>query len=238
MNSTASKSVPNRGKSRHFISCFLPQVPFVLLAVGAFYRGYWLLLPAVFLLVIVPLLDTLTGWQDDAHFEKDDFSAAQTFLLRWNTRLYAIFYIAAVLCSVRFLPLLTPTEIGCLLASLSLLGGIGFGSAHELLHEREGFDQGLQRITTALLFYPHYKLIHTQSHHAHAATDHDKNTAWLNETIYRYILRTIPESMIRCWQMEAARVAKRTSSRWSRIVGRRGGIVVLCRPGRRRSYRA
>jgi alkane 1-monooxygenase len=119
---------------------------------------------------------------------------------------------------VKFLHHLTPAEVGFLLASLSLVGGIAFASAHELLHERDGFDQGLQRITTAFLFYPHYKLIHTQSHHAHAATDHDKNTAWLDETIYGYIFRTIPESMIRCWDMEAARIGKRTPSVWSRIL--------------------
>src|SRR5204863_5440498 len=61
----------------------------------------------------------------------------------------------------------------------------------------------LQRITTAFLFYPHYKLIHIRSHHLHAGTEHDENTAWLDESIYAYIFRTIPGSAIRSWQMEA-----------------------------------
>ena len=217
MDTTTSEGVPSYGKCQHIVSCFLPQVPLVLLVVGLFYRGYWLLLPAIFLLLIVPLLDLLTGWQDDVQFRRSDFSSAETFLLRWNTRLYAIFYLAAVIFSLRFSLRLTPLEIGFLTLSMALLGGVGFGSAHELLHERDGFDQLLQRIATLFLFYPHYKLIHTQSHHAHAATDHDKNTAWMDETIYGYILRTIPQSMLRCWEMEDARISKRTSSGWSRI---------------------
>ena len=75
MNSTATGSVQKAGKYRHLAFCFLPQLLFILLALGVFGRGYWLLLPALFLLVVVPLLDTLTGWQDDVHFQKSDFSS-------------------------------------------------------------------------------------------------------------------------------------------------------------------
>jgi alkane 1-monooxygenase len=204
MDSTPLKSVPN-GKYRHIAVSFLPHIPLLLLGLGILYRGYWLLLPALFLLVVVPLLDTLTGWQDDVAFEKNDFSRINTSLFNWNTRLYAIFYLIAVIFLVKFTGRLTPFETGFVALSLSLLGGIAFAAAHELLHGKEAIDQVLQRILTTVLFYPHYKMIHIQSHHAHAATDHDKNTAWLNESIYRYLARTVPESMIRCWQMEAAR---------------------------------
>ena len=218
MESTTSESVPSLRKYRHIAFCFLPQVPFILLAVGAYYRGFWLLLPAVFLLVVVPLLDTLTGWQDDAEFDKNDFSRADRFLLRWNTRLYAIFYLTAVVSIARSLHQFSGAEIGFVIASLSVIGGICFAAAHEMLHEKAGADQFLQRITTAFLFYPHYKLIHVQSHHTHAATDHDKNTAWLGESIYAYLLRTVPESMIRCWQVEAARLSSRKVSGWSWVL--------------------
>jgi len=205
MDSTAEQSAPNQAKYRHILASFLPHIPLLLLGLGIVYRGYWLLLPALFLLLAVPLLDTLTAWQDDAAFQKTDFSRSDTFLFNWNTRAYAIFYLIAVLSMLKFIQRLSGLEIAFLAVSLSLLGGIAFAAAHELLHGKEAIDQVLQRILTTVLFYPHYKLIHIQSHHAHAATDHDKNTAWLNESIYSYLLRTVPESMIRCWQMEAAR---------------------------------
>jgi alkane 1-monooxygenase len=97
----------------------------------------------------------------------------------------------------------SPVEIGLIVASSSLLGGICFAAAHELLHAKENIDQFLQRITTTFLFYPHYKLIHIRSHHVHAGTAEDENTAWLNESIYSYIYRTIPGSAARSWQIEA-----------------------------------
>src|SRR3954466_11963129 len=99
MDATAAPTVQSRGKYRHIAFCFLPQSVFVLLAVGASYRGYWFLLPVLFLLIVVPLLDTVTGWQDDSHFERKDFSSADKSLLRWNTRLYAVFYLVAVALS-------------------------------------------------------------------------------------------------------------------------------------------
>ena len=217
MNPTDSPQLRANARHRHVALCFLPQLLFVLLALGVFYRGYWLLLPVLLLQFVVPLLDTITGWQDDVHFEKTEFSRLEVLLLGWNSRLYVIFYLLSVLCIAKFLDHFTPAEKGFLLASSGLVGALAFSASHELLHARDKIDQILQRITTAFLFYPHYKLIHTQSHHAHVATAEDKNTAWLDENIYFYILRTIPQSMLRCWQMEAARLDNRELTRWSRI---------------------
>lgn len=191
--------------NRHILFCFLPHALFVMLALGVWRGGWWLLLPIVFLQVAVPMLDWLTGWQDDGHYEKADFSPLQVSLLDWNTRLYAVFYMASIVWLAMSLDRFNAMEMGILIACASLLGGIGFGAAHELLHGKDRVDQIAQRLLTTFLFYPHYKLIHIRSHHVHAGTDQDENTAWLNESIYSYIFRTIPGSMIRCCKMEARR---------------------------------
>jgi hypothetical protein len=205
MESSSSAGQAKSAMNRHVLFCFLPHALFVMLALGLWGGGWWLLLPILFLQVALPLLDWITGWQDDGHFEKFDFSAGQLALLHWNTRLYALFYMASVVYLAMSLNRFNAMEIGILIASASLMGGIGFGAAHELLHGKEDLDQIVQRLLTTFLFYPHYKLIHIRSHHVHAGTDHDENTAWLNESIYSYIFRTIPGSMIRCWNMEARR---------------------------------
>lgn len=193
-------------KPLHLLWCLLPQVLIVLFWAGWQAGGLWLALPSVFLMVVVPGLDWLTGWQDEGEFEKAQFSRWEVSLLQWNTRLYAIFHMAAVVASVASLERFQPLEIGLLLAACSLMAGVGFGAGHELLHGKELPDQILQRILTSFLFYPHYKLIHIRSHHVHAGTDVDENTAWMNETLYAYLFRTIPGSAVRCWQMEMRRV--------------------------------
>ncbi len=206
--SHASESVRKVGKHWHVALCCLPLLLPLLLGLGLLGRGFWLLLPIAFLLVVAPLLDLLTGWQDNVQFEKNDFSPVAAFFLRWNTRLYAVLYMAGVIYVAMSLHHFNPTEIALLVVASSLLGGIGFAAAHELLHAKEKADQILQRIVTSFLFYPHYKLIHIRSHHVHAGTDHDENTAWFNESVYSYIFRTIPGSMVRCWQMEARTFSK------------------------------
>src|SRR5690348_3990912 len=88
--SNTAKTAVKSGKHRHLFFCFLPLSIFVLLGLGIRGGGYWLLLPIVFLFLVVPLLDLVTGWQDTVHFESGDFTPLETSLLNWNTRLYAL----------------------------------------------------------------------------------------------------------------------------------------------------
>jgi len=185
----------------------MPLFLFVPLALGVCLRGWWLWLPIVFLQVVVPLLDWLTGWKDETNFEKKDFSAFEIFLLRWNTRLYVIGYMTAVVSVAINLDRFSLLETGLLVASCSLLGGICFAAAHELLHSQAKIDQFLQQVTTIFLFYPHYKVIHVRSHHLNVGTAEDENTAWFNESVYAYFYRTIPGSAARSWHLEARRYA-------------------------------
>ena len=137
MQSDASPGTSASGKYRHLVFCFLPQLLFGLLALGVYGGGYWLSLPLLFLLAVVPLLDLLTGWQDNGHFDKNDFSPFEISLLHWNTRLYALFYMGAVVYFAMSIHRFNAIEISLILVSSSLLGGIGFAAAHELLHAKE-----------------------------------------------------------------------------------------------------
>jgi len=194
-------SVPR--KYPHMLWCWLPLSLFGLLALGILGGSYWMLLPVVFLLVVLPLLDLLTGWQDTAYFQKKDFSPAEISFLNWSPRLYALLYMGTVFWLTMNVRRFTPTEMGSLVLGRSLVAGIGVAAVHELLHAKTRIDQVLQRLATSVLFYPHYKLIHIRSHHVHVGTDHDENTAWLSESFYAYLNRTIPGSMLRCWELEA-----------------------------------
>ncbi|HXT13922.1 MAG TPA: fatty acid desaturase [Candidatus Angelobacter sp.] len=207
------QNTPNSpGKYLHICLCFMPLSLFVVMGFAIYRRGWWLLLPIVFLQVVLPMLDFVTGWQDRTKFEKKDFSAFEIFLLHWNTRLYAICYLTTVIGLAVNLHHFSPIEIGLLIGGCSLLGGICFGAAHELLHTQSAIDQILQQITTIFLFYPHYKLIHIRSHHLNVGTDEDENTAWLNESVYAYFARTIPGSAARSWHLEARRYASKGQS--------------------------
>ena len=214
----AKNGVNFPGKYLHFCFCFSPLFLFALLAFSVYERGWWLLLPIVFLQVVVPTLDLLTGWEDRTNFEKKDFSAFEIFLLHWNTRLYAICYMTAVVGFMIHIQHFSLIEAGLLVVCCGLLGGICFAGAHELLHTQTVIDQFLQQITTIFLFYPHYKLIHVRSHHLNVGTEEDENTAWFNESVYSYFYRTIPGSAARSWHLEARRYAAAGQSSILKIV--------------------
>lgn len=187
--------------SRHVGWCLLPQMLFVLFGIGVWRGGWWTALPVVFLLLVVPALDWLTGWQDDARFARSDFSGFEQAVLRSNVRIYAVLSIASVGYVIASIERFSALETGFLLGAASLMSAVGFAAAHELLHAPSHGDQRLQALLTPFLFYPHYKLIHIYSHHVHVSTEEDENTAWHGEGIYRYLWRTIPGSMRRCWSL-------------------------------------
>lgn len=209
MNGSSVDSDASRTRTRRHVRwCLMPQVLFALLGIGVVGGQWWTSLTVVFLLVVVPGLDRLTGWQDDQRFLAKDFRTAELAVLRYNVRFYAVLNIASVILLTVSLERFNGLEIGFLLASASLISAIGFASAHELLHGQTRFDQVLQAILTPFLFYPHYKVIHVYSHHVHVSTHLDENTAWRSESIYRYLWRTVPGSMLRCWKLECERTER------------------------------
>ena len=218
MPAVASAALRTR---RHVRWCLLPLVLFALLGIGMAGGQWWTSLPVVFLLVVVPGLDLLTGWQDDGHFAQKHFARVELAVLRWNVRLYAVLNIACVILLTLTVERWSGLELGFLLAAASLISAIGFASAHELLHGPARFDQFLQALLTPFLFYPHYKLIHVYSHHVHVSTPGDENTAWRSESIYRYLWRTIPGSMTRCWRLDCERRARAADAKGRSWLGNR-----------------
>jgi alkane 1-monooxygenase len=194
----------SRRHRRHWAWCLLPQLVFVAFAIGVLGRGLWCGLPVILLLVVLPGLDLVTGWQDDHQPRSNDFGPLELALLRWNPRLYAALNVAALLFIILSVKRFSALELWLLGASASLVSAVGFAAAHELLHGQRA-DQWVQRVLTPFLFYPHYKLIHIYAHHVHVGTPADENTAWRGESIYQYLWRTVPGSVARCWTLDRER---------------------------------
>ena len=198
-----------RSRFFHTLLCFLPLGLFGLLFIGLQVGGMYLLLPALFMVLVVPLLDTITGWQSTQNFREKDFTALEKAALDLSPRMYAVAYFLSVLTVAYGINRFDGTEIICLVLVFSLIGANCFGVTHELLHRQTKLDYRLQFIGSIFLGYPHYRIIHLRSHHIQAATEEDKNTAWINEGYFSYLMRTIPESFARSWELETNRLVRR-----------------------------
>lgn len=112
-------------------------------------------------------------------------------------------------------------------------GTIGMVYAHELLHQRPGWERWLGDLLLASTLYSHFRTEHLLVHHSWVATPADAVSARYNEGFFRYFLRvlwTCPQS---AWHAEKKLLARAKRQVWDRrnpfwrYLALQGGMLVL-----------
>lgn len=97
-----------------------------------------------------------------------------------------------------------------------LANGFAINTAHELGHKYgDPLSQNFAKLALAVPFYGHFTVEHNRGHHRWVATPEDPASARLGESIYRFALRELPQTLLRGLQLERERLAKRRLSFWS-----------------------
>jgi alkane 1-monooxygenase len=78
--------------------------------------------------------------------------------------------------------------------------------AHELIHRKSRFMQGLGRILLATVCYEHFSIEHVRGHHMRVATDDDPATSRHGETYGEFWRRTVRGQFVSAWRIEAKRL--------------------------------
>jgi alkane 1-monooxygenase len=95
------------------------------------------------------------------------------------------------------------SEALCSGALCGLSGGIlGIATSHELIHRAKKWQRQYGMVMLYTINYPHFYFEHLL-HHVHVATTNDPDTALKNESLYRFLLRSIPHGWIKCWKWKA-----------------------------------
>ena len=85
-------------------------------------------------------------------------------------------------------------------------GTSGLIVAHELGHRRKNtFPWWISQLNLASVLYLHFTTEHNQTHHKHVATTADPATARYGESVWWFIVRTVPGQFIDAWQIHARR---------------------------------
>ena len=114
-------------------------------------------------------------------------------------------------------PHLSGSELGWLAAGLGIVSGaIGIVYAHELMHQKNRLERWLGDILMTSALYGHFRSEHLLVHHRYVGTPRDAVTARYNENFYAFFLRVIPGSLISAWHAEAALLARKGLSPFSR----------------------
>lgn len=86
--------------------------------------------------------------------------------------------------------------------------------AHELIHRR---GRGWRRAgiwNLLLVNYTHFFIEHVQGHHKRVGSRHDPATARAGESIYRFLLRSIPQQFLSALRIEANRLGRAGAFRY------------------------
>lgn len=90
-------------------------------------------------------------------------------------------------------------------------GIMGVTAGHELIHAPNKIVRKMGSTILYAVNYPHFKIEHMW-HHLHLCTDQDTDSAKRHESVYQFILRTIPYGWYICWKWEAQRLNRKNKS--------------------------
>lgn len=90
-------------------------------------------------------------------------------------------------------------------------GIIGLVAGHELIHRPRKAERRLGYVLLFITNYPHFLIEHVL-HHRWVAMPEDPDTARRGESLYRFLVRSIPAGWLACWQWEAEKARRRGGS--------------------------
>jgi len=185
----------------------LIYIPAALLVVAMCGQGYWTVVPLVFVLLGIPLLDLVGGELEQPKIRPEDEPRFTQIIAPYGI-VFVLLLVAGILTIAD--PETTLFEAVALTMSFGVVSGsVGMAVAHELIHRRAFWlrAQG-QAILISCLYYQYY-VEHLQGHHAKAATYDDPSSARFNETVYAFLPRTLFGTWRSAYDIECRRLGKR-----------------------------
>lgn len=213
MTDTARPATPLPAALPFWLS--LSMLP--MLAAGAIWGGWHVVMPVIWAVVLLPILDLLAGQRaenpdpDAPH----DLTWYRAITLIWPpVQLAAIF---GALAWVAATDHLSGWELAALFYAVGLTtGAIGITYAHELMHQKSAVERWWGDILMASVLYGHFRSEHLRVHHLWVATPRDPVTARYNEGFWRFYLRVLATCPGSAWRAEVTLLARAGRPWWHR----------------------
>ncbi len=211
-------SYSDRKRYLWLISVLMPAFP--LMGVYFFYRTgmeWTLAIPLLTSYLVMPVLDWLIGSDENnppeqlvQQLEDDTYYRELTCIT-----VPMHFVVLIILASVVANNDLSPLSILITAIVAGSYSGLGINTAHELGHKQTALEQWMAKLALAVPAYGHFCVEHNRGHHTLVATPDDPASSRMGESIYAFIFREIPGTMVRGWQIEKERLAKKGLPVWS-----------------------
>jgi alkane 1-monooxygenase len=179
-----------------------------LVITSGYLGGWWTFSVPVFSLVVHPLAVIILNQRaNDDHHDHNKYPA---LVYRMVALVFVPVLLAVTTWAVINSPGFSPVERAGLCLSVGIVNAIlGFTLAHEFVHSRWLPEKIAGQLLLAQNNYPHYGIEHIAGHHVYACTPKDPHTAQLGESIYRFLVRTLPQTLRNAWEIERVRLQRR-----------------------------
>ncbi|MCS7019079.1 MAG: alkane 1-monooxygenase [Cytophagales bacterium] len=198
-----------------FFSAFI--IPTLVIA-GFYAGGWWNYAAAIFVFVLIPLIDLQVGLDDENVPDSQVKIVSEAFYYRFITYLWSYFQIAFVLWAlwqIAVYPFTAAELIGFTIGVPLVTGGIGITVAHELGHKKSAIERLYAQVLLMTVCYMHFYIEHNKGHHVYVGTPLDPATSRRGENFYAFWWRSVSRGYLHAWQLEIERLRKKGISPYS-----------------------
>ena len=175
--------------------------------------------PLVFVFGVVPLIDFVCGLDRRNPADADEAAArGHALYFRVLTWLVVPLWLGALawcLHTAVILPFGSPGLLGWLLGTGVIGGTLAINVAHELIHKPGHFEPALGGILLASVGHPGFKIEHLRGHHVQVSTPHDRSSAPLGMSVWRFLPRALAGNARAAWRLETGRLQGQGRMPWS-----------------------
>ena len=177
--------------------------PFTIIATSyccILFSPSWSVLPYVWVLIIVPILDLITPKLNKSEIYLQNTLGHNISLIAVVPAMHFLVFLSLLIINYNEITILGALAIG--LGTGVSGGAVGITSAHELIHRRSKFMRGLGVSLLASCLYSHFRIEHIYGHHLHVATKKAPATARKGESYYAFLIRCVIMGLISSWKIE------------------------------------
>jgi alkane 1-monooxygenase len=174
---------------------------------------FWI--PVLTVHAVIPILDLLLG-DDASQALTPKVSTSQ--INRWLPLLCLPAWYGALLTGayVASQPELGTLQILGIVFSLGAMGAVlAINPAHELIHRTSRLERTAGGILLAGVWYGAFKVEHVRGHHLHAATENDTASAFLGQSIFHFVPRSIIGTIRNAHRLEAQKLERLAVKKYS-----------------------
>ena len=187
-----------------------------LLWLGAFWGGWWVLLPTLVTWNLFAVMDLIVGLDlenADPNTPDTDLGGYIILTAIWvPLQFVTLFGLLAYVGGAEHLSGLE--KVGLFFGVGVITGTVGINYSHELMHQRNKRERWLGDILLAMVFYSHFRSEHLLVHHRYVGTPRDPVTARYNEGFHRFYPRVLRQCWHSAFNAEKALLARK-NLRWT-----------------------